>query len=75
MDYDEDLPKMITTDIQRLNQILINLIGNAIKFTFKGRISLSVSVNYSRFNGIPHLQLIVRDTGIGIRQEDKNKIF
>jgi len=51
------------------------LIGNALKFTFKGHISVSASVAFSTFEGTPKLQIVVRDTGIGIRPEDRDKIF
>ena len=49
--------------------------GNALKFTFRGLIRLSASVNFASFEGTPHLEIVVRDTGIGIKQEDKEKIF
>ena len=45
--------------------------GNALKFTFRGKIMLFASVNFEYFEGTPHLQIVVRDTGIGIKQEDK----
>jgi signal transduction histidine kinase len=54
---------------------LINRLGNALKVTFNGHIKLSASVHFASFEGTPHLQIKVRDTGIGIKQEDKDKIF
>ena len=57
-----------------MKQILINLIGNALKFTFQGSIILTAGISYSS-EGIPSLQITVRDTGIGIKQEDRDKIF
>jgi two-component system chemotaxis sensor kinase CheA len=66
----EDVPKVITTDIQKLNQILRNLLMNAIKFTDKGTISLHVHLS-------PPDRIIfsVQDTGIGIDQDKQNQIF
>jgi two-component system, sensor histidine kinase and response regulator len=57
-----------------VKQILINLIGNALKFTFQGTIILTTGICYSS-EGIPQLQIAVRDTGIGIKPEDRDKIF
>jgi len=53
------------------------LIGNALKFTFRGKISLLANLGQSRKDGGGQtmLQLIVRDTGIGVKQEDREKIF
>ncbi len=66
----EDVPNVITTDIQKLNQILRNLLMNAIKFTDKGTISLHVHLS-------PPDRVIfsVQDTGIGIDQDKQNHIF
>jgi signal transduction histidine kinase len=60
----------IRTDEQRLRQILINLVGNAIKFTEKGSVTLRVHAEGSRPTRID-----VEDTGIGISAEDRQKIF
>ncbi|SMD12869.1 PAS domain S-box-containing protein [Pedobacter nyackensis] len=70
-----DLPKYIWADELRLKQILINLLGNAVKFTEKGEIELKVEALTN-----PELQEIkfrfsVRDTGIGINPDKKLKIF
>ena len=71
---DENLPSMIYADEVRLKQVLINLLGNAVKFTREGSITLTMS-------GEPeddiHCRLFfeIRDTGIGIREEDLEKIF
>lgn len=68
------MPRELTLDIQRVKQILINLIGNALKFTFKGSIVISLKIRLSE-EGTPQLQILVCDTGIGIKEEDKAKIF
>ncbi len=71
---DEKIPQFITIDIQRIKQILINLIGNALKFTFQGSISLKLGIAYNS-EGFSQLLIIVKDTGIGIKAEDRSKIF
>ena len=51
----------------------MNLIGNAIKFTFKGSVILRLSIE--RDNSLTYLNFEVKDTGVGIKDEDKDKIF
>lgn len=65
------LPKEINTDPTRLKQILINLCGNAIKFTESGYVSVSVAY-LSEEN---QLEIIVSDSGIGISEEEQLKLF
>lgn len=67
--YDDNLPKYITLDEQRLKQILINLLSNALKFTKKGEINLYI------YESMNKLFFEVTDMGIGIKQEDLKKIF
>jgi CheY-like chemotaxis protein/CHASE3 domain sensor protein len=67
---DNELPETISTDSQRLNQILKNLLSNAIKFTEKG----SVSINIER-NTETTLSISVSDTGIGIPENKQLAIF
>ena len=76
LDIDKNMPSAILIDQTRLNQILINLIGNAIKFTEKGSINVSVIVNqvYEHTSKID-LTITVKDSGIGISQKDINRIF
>jgi signal transduction histidine kinase len=59
----------IYNDKKRINQILINLIGNAIKFTEKGKISIKVKKKNE------NVEISVKDTGSGIREEDIQKLF
>jgi signal transduction histidine kinase len=61
---DNLIPQQIYSDQQRYKQILFNLIGNAIKFTFKGKIEVEVTL----CDG--NLMTMVKDTGIGIKNED-----
>lgn len=64
-----DVPLELELDSQRLKQILINLLGNAVKFTQQGCISLNVSRKRQK------LCFTVEDTGCGINQQDQQKIF
>jgi predicted ATPase/signal transduction histidine kinase/DNA-binding NarL/FixJ family response regulator len=63
------LPKLIQADDKRLRQILLNLLGNAIKFTEKGAVTFQVSERDGQ------VQFQIEDTGIGIAEDDLEKIF
>jgi len=69
----QGIPATIETDPTRLRQVLINLIGNAIKFTEKGSVKLLVS--YQADHGPANLRFDVIDTGIGISAEKQKLIF
>jgi len=69
-----DVPERVVGDPGRLNQILINLVGNAVKFTERGQIVVSVAVQ-SQADQEVCLQFSVRDTGIGISPQDRQRIF
>ena len=69
-----DLPLYITADEMRVRQILINLLGNAVKFTDRGRIDLKLEGEYDEA-GDYVLSIHVSDTGGGIRKEDQEKLF
>lgn len=73
LDAPEPLPRKIFTDPTRLRQVLLNLLGNAIKFTERGEVSLKVEE--VAVGGRPQLQFTVSDSGIGIRQESLEAIF
>lgn len=68
------LPDKIISDCIRLKQVLTNLIGNALKFTSKGSVTLTVSANQGQ-HGVIELFFDVTDTGIGISQTDRKKLF
>jgi PAS domain S-box-containing protein len=71
---DENIPPVIYTDKTRIRQILLNLIGNAIKFTDAG--SVKVQISAKKINEkISQLIFKVKDTGIGIKSEQQEKIF
>ena len=70
----EGIPVNLCGDSGRINQILINILGNAVKFTDRGKISLNVDFERLPDNRL-RLIYIVTDTGIGIRKEDMAKLF
>lgn len=67
-------PRIIKTDPKRLKQILINLLGNAVKFTDKGYVKLSMEYTNTGEN-IGEFSFSVKDTGIGISEDDRDKLF
>lgn len=73
LDIDPTLPKTIIGDENRIRQILLNVIGNAVKFTKEGQIVLKVRWNNCK--EAPDVLFDVSDTGIGIKPEDTEKIF
>lgn len=68
-DLDDDLPALVLGDAARLRQVLLNLVGNAIKFTEQGGVSLTAACDGDG------LVFRVRDTGVGIAPEDQDRIF
>ena len=70
---DEDLPQYVHADQNRLRQVLINLIGNAIKFTASGQVQLLVEHKSDASSS--HLSFAVEDTGPGIAADKLNTIF
>ena len=71
---DEKVPDFLIGDPSRLRQIMINLIGNAIKFTSEGEVVLKIEYK-KNINGITEIKFSVTDTGIGIPESKQNKIF
>ncbi len=67
----DDVPEFLIGDARRIRQVAINLIGNAIKFTQKGSISVTV-LYYIQEN---QLSVSIADTGIGISKENQGKLF
>ncbi len=72
LDQSSEFPRFITGDEARLRQILINLVGNAVKFTQHGGVTLRLG---SRQNAISHLMMEVEDSGPGISAEDQKRLF
>ncbi|RKY25795.1 MAG: hypothetical protein DRP83_05685 [Planctomycetota bacterium] len=73
--YDGKIPQTIQTDPTRLRQILLNLVGNAVKFTDKGDIQIIVNFLPSWRNGKPAIRIGVIDDGIGMSEKVLAKIF
>ncbi len=67
-------PRLLKGDAVRIHQALINLVGNAIKFTEKGEVKLLVEV-ISQYDNLVRLKFSVKDTGIGISKKDKDLLF
>lgn len=70
----EPLPEKLIGDSYRIKQVLNNLLGNALKFTDQGFVSLSAS-GKERDHGLYELVLKIEDSGIGISREDQRKLF
>ncbi|MBK9990178.1 MAG: response regulator [Verrucomicrobia bacterium] len=71
-----DLPTSVNGDPGRLRQVLLNILGNAVKFTEKGEVVVTVSREPSTEPSAPPLiRFEIRDTGIGIDQEAQKKLF
>ena len=74
LDIKPTVPDILVGDAPRLRQIVINLVGNAIKFTSRGEVVLEVFFE-ERVNHHVKLHFVVRDTGIGIAPEKQSLIF
>ncbi|MDR2479045.1 MAG: response regulator [Treponema sp.] len=75
VNFSDDIPGALCGDDVRLAQVITNLVGNAVKFTPDGgRITLSLSLS-DEANGICTLRFLVQDTGIGITDEQKVRLF
>jgi CheY-like chemotaxis protein len=69
-----DVPRYIVADINKLRQVFINVLGNAVKFTEGGGISLRVRADREGATG-PFLRVEIEDTGPGISPDDQDKLF
>ncbi len=67
------VPELILTDPERVRQLLMNLVGNAIKFTERGEVKITARITHDSDRHA--LELHVRDTGIGIPPESAERIF
>lgn len=70
-----EVPRGILSDPARLRQILLNLAGNAVKFTEKGGVIVDVGVIRGSIGAPEHLRISVRDSGIGINADDLPRLF
>lgn len=74
VDTDKDLPRYYVGDVRKLNQILMNLLSNALKYTKEGIVVFSIHKMEEAEDALK-LRFEVSDTGIGIKKEDQDKIF
>jgi signal transduction histidine kinase/FixJ family two-component response regulator len=72
---DDRIPEYLILDSRRIRQILINLLGNALKFTEKGYVALNVSMVALRDADSLDVSFTVEDTGIGIKADQQERIF
>ena len=70
---DTDVPHIIESDPVRIRQVLLNLVGNAVKFTLNGYVFLNIEPD--NLDNIRGIKLTVADTGIGMDQGSKQKLF
>ena len=73
-EIDEDLPDELSGDAQRLQQVLVNLLNNAVKYTREGRVTLRLRAE-ERAEDRVTLRFDIEDTGIGIKEEDLPRLF
>ncbi|GAW67112.1 diguanylate cyclase [Geoanaerobacter pelophilus] len=71
----QDLPRHVVGDQVRLRQVLTNLVGNAVKFTDRGRVTVQVEPAGKTSEGEPLVRFRVSDTGIGIPKEKRHLLF
>lgn len=71
---DENIPEKLMGDDIRLRQILVNLLNNAVKYTHKGTITLKITTGEPESENTAKLCFSVKDTGIGIKEEDMQKL-
>jgi signal transduction histidine kinase len=72
---DPRMPKTLIGDEARLRQILLNLAGNAVKFTERGGLTIEAHVRESRLQSDCSIRIDIRDTGVGIAEEDRRRLF
>jgi signal transduction histidine kinase len=76
---EDEMSPMIYTDEQRVMQVLLSLLSNAVKFTKKGSVEILVEiikqVNFISEHNQKFLKISVKDTGIGIESKDQDKLF
>lgn len=74
-DIDETMPEVLFGDNIRIRQCAINVLTNAVKYTEVGKVKLTISSRSADDEGYINLTIDVRDTGIGMKKEELNKLF
>lgn len=73
-EIDQEIPRGLNGDEGRIRQILVNILGNAAKFTNKG--SITIRANWERsYENAGELTIAIQDTGVGIKEEDLDRLF
>ncbi|UOG74093.1 ATP-binding protein [Hymenobacter tibetensis] len=75
LEIDSTVPTAVLGDSVRLNQVLVNLVGNAVKFTTTGGVTVRVTSSSTEPSGLQLVRFVVRDTGIGIPANKLDAIF
>jgi len=79
VDVDESIPSLLIGDSVRIQQVMLNLLNNAVKYTESGRVDFKVRVESRRrdpkIGDVVELSIRVEDTGIGIREQDLSRLF
>jgi len=75
IDIADDLPAYLLLDETRLRQVLLNLVGNAVKFTSEGFVRLTVNIKQNKTSSTLHLMIAISDSGIGIAKDQQQTIF
>ncbi len=73
VEVDNDIPCTLRGDDVRIRQVLVNILGNAVKYTENGEVTLRIKG--TRNGNVEKLHFSVKDTGIGIKEEDIHKLF
>jgi len=71
--WESDVPRTFTSDPHRVRQVLVNLLGNAVKFTERGHVQVSARIFLDA--GCPTLEVTVSDSGVGMNDEQKRFLF
>ncbi|MEO9871700.1 ATP-binding protein [Ekhidna sp.] len=74
INFDQSLPEHLSGDLARIRQVLVNLLNNALKFTYKGSIVLDVKVA-GLVGNVASIQFLVTDTGVGIPEDKQPYLF
>ncbi len=74
IDIDENLPSVLWGDVKRINQVILNILTNAAKYTNTGSVTLAAHMETAE-GEMPRLKISVTDTGIGIRKEDLQYLY